>query len=102
MLDFWSNNWGSAHSLTRYEYAAIIYRALQNGAPSDADMAKAVNEFGPELEQVQNIERFRVDRISGKDNDRHKVERVRINDKDNKAKNDFRDVYGTSIQNKAH
>ena len=89
-------------SLTRYEYAAIIYRALQNGAPSDADMAKAVNEFGPELEQVQNIERFRVDRISGKDNDRHKVERVRINDKDNKAKNDFRDVYGTSIQNKAH
>lgn len=89
-------------SLTRYEYAAIIYRALQNGAPSDADMAKAVNEFGPELEQVQNIECFRVDRISGKDNDRHKVERVRINDKDNKAKNDFRDVYGTSIQNKAH
>lgn len=89
-------------SLTRYEYAAIIYRALQNGAPSDADMAKAVNEFGPELEQVQNIERFRVDRISGKDNDRHKVERVRINDKDNKAKNDYRDVYGTSIQNKAH
>lgn len=89
-------------SLTRYEYAAVIYRALQNGAPSDADMAKAVNEFGPELEQVQNIERFRVDRISGKDNDRHKVERVRINDKDNKAKNDFRDVYGTSIQNKAH
>lgn len=89
-------------SLTRYEYAAIIYRALQNGAPSDADMAKAVNEFGPELEQVQNIERFSVDRISGKDNDRHKVERVRINDKDNKAKNDFRDVYGTSIQNKAH
>lgn len=85
-------------SLTRYEYAAIIYRALQNGAPSDADMAKAVNEFGPELEQVQNIERFRVDRISGKDNDRHKVERVRINDKDNKAKNDYRDVYGTSIQ----
>lgn len=84
-------------SLTRYEYAAIIYRALQNGAPSDADMAKAVNEFGPELEQVQNIERFRVDRISGKDNDRHKVERVRINDKDNKAKNDYRDVYGTSI-----
>lgn len=89
-------------SLTRYEYAAVIYRALQNGAPSDADMAKAVNEFGPELEQVQNIERFRVDRISGKDNDRHKVERVRINDKDNKAKNNFRDVYGTSIQNKAH
>lgn len=85
-------------SMTRYEYAAVIYRALQNGAPSDADMAKAVNEFGPELEQVQNIERFRVDRISGKDNDRHKVERVRINDKGDKAKNENRDVYGTIIR----
>lgn len=89
-------------SLTRYEYAAIIYRALQNGAPSDATMAKAVNEFGPELEQVQNIERFRVDRVSGKDNDRHKVERVRINDKGNKTKSDYRDVYGTPIQNKTY
>ena len=89
-------------SLSRYEYAAIIYRALQNGAPGDARMAKAVNEFGPELEQVQKIERFRVDRISGKDNDRHKVERVRINDKGDKAQNDYRDVYGTSIQNTVH
>lgn len=84
-------------AMTRYEYAAIIYRALQNGAPSDGTMARSVDEFGPELVKVQNIDRFRVDRISGKDNDRNKVERVRINDKDNAAKNDYRDVYGSRI-----
>ena len=85
-------------AMTRYEYAAIIYRALQNGAPSDGNMARSVDEFGPELVKVQNIDRFRVDRISGKDNDRHKVERVRINDKDNEARNEYRDVYGSHIQ----
>ena len=84
-------------AMTRYEYAAIIYRALQNGAPSDGTMARSVDEFGSELVKVQNIDRFRVDRISGKDNDRNKVERVRINDKDNAAKNDYRDVYGSRI-----
>lgn len=84
-------------AMTRYEYAAIIYRALQNGAPSDGTMARSVDEFGPELVKVQNIDRFRVDRISGKDNDRNKVERVRINDKDNAEKNDYRDVYGSRI-----
>ena len=74
-------------AMTRYEYAAIIYRALQNGAPSDGNMTRSVDDFGPELVKVQNIDRFRVDRISGKDNDRHKVERVRVNDKDDKAQN---------------
>lgn len=85
-------------AMTRYEYAAIIYRALQNGAPSDGNMTRSVDDFGPELVKVQNIDRFRVDRISGKDNDRHKVERVRINDKDDKAQNVYRDVYGNHIQ----
>lgn len=84
-------------AMTRYEYAAIIYRALQNGAPSDGNMARSVDEFGPELTKVQNIDRFRVDRISGKDNDRHKIERVRVNSQDNKEKNDYRDVYGSRI-----
>lgn len=84
-------------ALTRYEYAAIIYRALQNGAPSDGDMARSVDEFGPELEKVKSIDRFRVDRISGKDNDRHKVERIRINDKDNSEQDDYRDLYGSHI-----
>lgn len=85
-------------AMTRYEYAAIIYRALQNGAPSDSNMTRSVDDFGPELVKVQNIDRFRVDRISGKDNDRHKVERVRVNDKDDKAQNVYRDVYGNHIQ----
>lgn len=85
-------------AMTRYEYAAIIYRALQNGAPSDGNMTRSVDDFGPELVKVQNIDRFRVDRIFGKDNDRHKVERVRVNDKDDKAQNVYRDVYGNHIQ----
>lgn len=85
-------------AMTRYEYAAIIYRALQNGAPSNGNMTRSVDDFGPELVKVQNIDRFRVDRISGKDNDRHKVERVRVNDKDDKAQNVYRDVYGNHIQ----
>ena len=63
-------------SMTRYEFAAIIYRALQNGAPIDGDMAKAIGEFEPEINRIKDLDRTRVDRISGKDNDRHKVERV--------------------------
>lgn len=85
-------------AMTRYEYATVIYRALQDGAPNDADMSRAVEEFKPELAKVQEVERFRVDRISGKDNDRHKIERVRVNDKNDKVNNDFRDVYGSHIR----
>lgn len=85
-------------AMTRYEYATVIYRALQNGAPNDADMSRAVEEFKPELAKVQEVERFRVDRISGKDNDRHKIERVRVNDKNDKVNTDFRDVYGSHIR----
>ena len=85
-------------AMTRYEYAAIVYRALQNGAPVDADMGRSLSEFAPEVEKVASADRFRVDRISGKDNDRHKVERVRINDKDDKVQNVFRDVYGDYVQ----
>lgn len=84
-------------AMTRYEYATVIYRALQNGAPNDADMSRAVEEFKPELAKVQEVERFRVDRISGKDTDRHKVERVRVNDKNDKAAHELRDVYGSRI-----
>ena len=84
-------------TLTRYEYAAIIYRALQNGAPADGNMARSVDEFGSELESIRNIDRFRVDRVSGGDNDRNKVERVRINDKDDVDQNDYRDSYGSRI-----
>ena len=84
-------------SMTRYEFAAIIYRALQNGAPVDGNMGKAMEEFGPEMEKVREAYRFRVDRISGGDNDRDKVERVRVNNEGNKEKGDYRDIYGSHI-----
>lgn len=84
-------------AMSRYEYAAIIYRALQNGAPLDGNMVQSMKEFKPEIEAAREADRFRVDRISGKDNDRHKVERVRVNSADNKAEKDFRDVYGSHI-----
>ena len=88
-------------SMTRYEFAAIIYRALQNGAPIDSDMAKAISEFDPEINRIKDLDRTRVDRISGKDNDRHKVERVRVNNESNKEKGDYRDVYGSHISPEA-
>ena len=87
-------------SMTRYEFAAMFYRALKNGAPVDSNMDRAMNEFEPELRQIR-LDRIRVDRISGKDNDRNKVERVRVNSEDDKAKNDYRDVYGSHISPKA-
>ena len=87
-------------SMTRYEFAAMFYRALKNGAPVDDNMDRAMNEFEPELRQIR-LDRIRVDRISGKDNDRNKVERVRVNSENDKAKNDYRDVYGSHISPKA-
>ena len=87
-------------TMTRYEFAAMFYRALKNGAPVDDNMDRAMNEFEPELRQIR-LDRIRVDRISGKDNDRNKVERVRVNSEDDKANNDYRDVYGSHISPKA-
>ena len=87
-------------SMTRYEFAAMFYRALKNGALVDDNMDRAMNEFEPELRQIR-LDRIRVDRISGKDNDRNKVERVRVNSEDDKANNDYRDVYGSHISPKA-
>ena len=78
--------------MTRYEFATMLYRALQNGAPIDDNMKRAMNEFGPELQNIR-LNHFRVDRISGADNDRHKTERVRVN---NEPKTQ-RDVYGSRI-----
>lgn len=78
--------------MTRYEFATMLYLALQNGAPIDDNMKRAMNEFGPELQNIR-LNHFRVDRISGADNDRHKTERVRVN---NEPKTQ-RDVYGSRI-----
>ena len=82
--------------MTRYEFAAIVYRALENGAAYDEGMKKMAVEFDPELREL-SLDRIRIDRIAGEDNDRHKIERVRINNKNNKANNDYRDVYGSHI-----
>lgn len=79
--------------MTRYEFATIIYRALQNGAPMDADLNKAVIEFNPELARVEVLDRIRIDRISGNDKDRYKVDRIRINNEDTAT----RDIYGEQL-----
>ena len=71
--------------ITRYEMAAILYRAMMNGAQLPD---KALNEFAPELG------RFRVDRVYGNGDDRHKVERIRVNDENRKD----RDVYGSRYE----
>ena len=90
---------GGGRSMTRYEFAAM-FCALKNGAPVDDNMDRAMNEFEPKLRQIR-LDRIRVDRISGKDNDRNKVERVRVNSEDDKANNDYRDVYGSHFSPEA-
>ena len=69
--------------MSRYEFAAMLYRAMQNGAQLDS---KIINEFAPEMGRI------RVDRISGKDGDRSKIERVRVN-----APKTERDHYGSKL-----
>jgi len=69
--------------MSRYEFAAMLYRAMQKGAQLDS---KIINEFAPEMGRI------RVDRISGEDGDRDKIERVRVN-----AVKGERDHYGNKI-----
>ena len=69
--------------MSRYEFAAMLYRAMQKGAQLDS---KIINEFAPEMGRI------RVDRISGEDGDRDKIERVRVN-----AVKGERDYYGNKI-----
>ena len=94
-------------TITRYEFAAIFSRALENGASVDNDLERMSEEFEPEIREL-SLNRFRVDRVEGKDNDRHKIERVRVNDRDElvKQKNGeqkkrYRDVYGSVIEKDA-
>ena len=94
-------------TITRYEFAAIFSRALENGASVNGDMERMSEEFEPEIREL-SLDRFRVDRVEGKDNDRHKIERVRVNDRDElvKQKNGeqkkrYRDVYGSVIEKDA-
>lgn len=76
-------NFGGDRLMTRYEYAAMLYRAIENGAALEE---KIIKEFEPELGRI------RVDRISGEDGDRNKIERVRVNDTKGE-----RDHYGNKI-----
>lgn len=79
--------------MTRYEFATIIYRALQKGAPMDDTLNKAIIEFNPELTKVEVLDRIRIDRIMGNDADRYKVDRIRLNNEDIAT----RDIYGEQL-----
>lgn len=81
--------------MTRYEFAVALWRAVNNGAIIDAQMAKAIKEFEPELEEVNKIMRYRIDTVAGKDNSVHKIERLRVNKNDDPFTHMKRDDYGT-------
>ena len=72
---------GGERSLTRFEFATMLYKAMLKGTMMNNEIMK---EFESE------ISRIRIDRISGKDNDANKIERVRVNYQN-------RDSYGTRI-----
>ena len=76
-------NFNGDRMMSRYEFAAMLYHAMQNGVQLDS---KIINEFMPEMGRI------RVDRISGNDGDRHKIERVRVNGPRNE-----RDHYGSKL-----
>ena len=81
--------------MTRYEFAAALWRAVNNGAIIDSQMAKAIKEFEPELEEVNKIMRYRIDTVAGEDNSVHKTERLRVNKNDDPFIHMKRDDYGT-------
>ena len=83
--------------MTRYEFAAALWRAVNNGAIIDSQMAKAIKEFEPELEEINKIMRYRIDTVAGKDNSVHKTERLRVNKNDDPFTHMKRDDYGTKI-----
>ena len=63
---------GGDRMLTRYEFAQIVYRAIQNGVVVDD---RLVSEFGPEMAL------FRVDTIAKNHEGQPTIERVRVNKK---------------------
>lgn len=83
-------------SMTRYEFANALYRALQNGAVIDANMVKAIKEFKPELKDVEDAQRFVIKHESGLEGEIHKVERVNVNTKN--VEGMYRDAYGTNLK----
>ena len=63
---------GGDRLLTRYEFAEIVYRALQNGVQVDEQL---VTEFSPEMAL------FRVDTVTKNSQGQPTIERVRVNKK---------------------
>lgn len=63
---------GGDRLLTRYEFAEIVYRALQNGVQVDEQL---VTEFSPEMAL------FRVDTVAKNSQGQPTIERVRVNKK---------------------
>ena len=63
---------GGDRLLTRYEFAEIVYRALQNGVQVDEQL---VTEFSPEMAL------FRVDIVAKNSQGQPTIERVRVNKK---------------------
>lgn len=63
---------GGDRLLTRYEFAEIVYRALQNGVQVDEQL---VIEFSPEMAL------FRVDTVAKNSQGQPTIERVRLNKK---------------------
>lgn len=63
---------GGDRLLTRYEFAEIVYRALQNGVQVDEQL---VTEFSPEMAL------FRVDTVTKNSQGQPIIERVRLNKK---------------------
>ena len=63
---------GGDRMMTRYEFATLVYRAMQKGLNVNE---KLIQEFEPELE------RFRIDVISKDKNGNPVIERVRVNEK---------------------
>lgn len=63
---------GGDRLLTRYEFAQIVYRALQNGVQVNEQL---VTEFSPEMAL------FRVDTVAKNSQGQPTIERVRVNEK---------------------
>ncbi|MBD9021157.1 MAG: S-layer protein [Megasphaera elsdenii] len=71
-------NFDGDRMMTRYEFAAIVYRAIMAGAASnpalsqDGTLDKLAKEFSPEMKHI------RIDTIAKDKNGKPTIERVRV------------------------
>ena len=64
---------GGGRTMTRYEFASLVYRALQTGVSVSGDVQRLVQEFRPELDLI------RVDTIAKDRDGNATIQRVRMN-----------------------